>query len=549
MPVRSGPPRALVHAALEALRSDRGERESCAMRVGFVLMDLAERPWTLREGIRRLKEALGGEYYLEPPVRGLSAGLLEDPDPARAEDVHEVRRLLGEPESLRWRVAPLLGNLFLAAFLFLKGRRHQAWMSLKHRARRAPLVQVAEPFRPLTLEAPKAPLAFHGPAWLRTLLEPEGIRAPDGGPALIAVQGRAGRDALRQYEGRRAVWFLDGEPEAVRPDDVVLTLPPAVQPRLQNPYGWWSEDGDRPRWAGEEHLPGDWRDLQDAARGLVRIPGEGLPAWADAAWAAEAGRFAIARDTLRHHALASRVDEARRALGLPTAHEKPLVSVLLATNRPGHAVSALESVRRQRWPDRELVMVLHGPGFDLAALQAATRTLGVPVTLVPADRRHTLGHCYALGARQCAGRYVAIMDDDNWFGARYLEDAVLWMETSGAMVGGKYTMPVFFEEDRSLHLILRDREFRRMQPSSAQAVFRRELLEVLPWRAAAAAADTWFFEDCLRLGVPMATFDRFNFAYCRGARRHSYEVSQQDLLRTYRALALGRPARPGDVDL
>lgn len=47
----------------------------------------------------------------------------------------------------------------------------------------------------------------------------------------------------------------------------------------------------------------------------------------------------------------------------------------------------------------------------------------------------------------------------------------------------------------------------------------------------------------------MCTFDRYNFAYCRGPRRHTYEVAPEELLRTYKAVALGQPARPGDCDL
>lgn len=567
--LRPGPPRALVQGALEALRHDRRERNSCAVRVGFVLVDLLERPWTFRDGIRRLKEALGGEYYLDPPETPLTPEDLEDPQPAPPEDVLEIHRLLEEPGSLRWRLAPLLGNAFMTAFLLWKRKRRQAWTFLKPATRRAPLTSCPEPFVPLPVHPHPAPaLAFAGPEWLRTLVGLPDAR-PEGGPLLIAVQGRAGREALRTYAGPRAVWLVDGHVEPsleLRPDDVLFVadprlqrglerparwLPPAVNPHLQNPWGWWHEAEERPHWPGEERLPVAWRPVQDAARGAVP-PGEapGMPRWADEAWETEADRFLRMRETLRHDTLAHRLDEVQAALGLPpTDRELPLVSLLISTNRPDRAVSALESVRRQRYPRRELVMVLHGPGFDVPGLRRAAATLEIPFEVVQADARQTLGHCYGLGARRCRGRYVAIMDDDNWFGARYLEDAVLWMECSGAMVGGKYTMPVFLEEDASLHLILRDREFRRMQPSSAQAIFRREVLEVLPFRAAAAAADTWFFEDCLRLGIPLATFDRFNFAYCRGPRRHSYEIRSEDLLATYKALPLGRSAHPSDCDL
>lgn len=560
----------MVRAALETLRRRREGELTLAHAIGFLLMEPVERRTDLRHLLGRLKRLLRGDYPVDGSAGMLSADL-EDPEAASREEIRDVQRLLEEPHSLRWRLAALLGNLFMTCVMVvIYGDRWRGWRAAGKSGRRPPLARLEQPFVPLAAPPePPPPLGFTGPDWLVRLMEAEGLAAANGGPVLVAVSGDAGRDALRELRGPRAVWLLDGPPDAelgrlLRRDDRVFVadaswraalgraaavLPPAVQPRLQNPFGrWYTSDAWSPPVTG---LPEPWARQQEVAAGRApRHETFEVPRWADEAWRVEAERFVQMRRTLREETLAHRLAAVRGALGLPTGGgEAPLVSVLLSTNRPERAIAALESIRRQRWPHRELVMVLHGPGFDLPPLERALEGLELPFRVVRVPAERSLGYCYQVGARECRGRYVAIMDDDNWFGPRYVEDAVLWMESSGALVGGKFTLPVFFEENAALHLILRGREFRRMQPSSAQAVFRRELLELLPWRDMAAGADTHYFDDCIRMGVPMVTFDRYNFAYCRGPRRHTYEVSQEELLRIYKGLPLGCPAQPSDCDV
>ena len=78
---------------------------------------------------------------------------------------------------------------------------------------------------------------------------------------------------------------------------------------------------------------------------------------------------------------------------------------------------------RQAHGDRELVLVLHGLDADHAGLKARAAEAGVDnLVVVEADASLTLGACMNLGVDAASGRYVAKMDDDNFYGAHFLGD-------------------------------------------------------------------------------------------------------------------------------
>ena len=77
----------------------------------------------------------------------------------------------------------------------------------------------------------------------------------------------------------------------------------------------------------------------------------------------EAFSVAMRRSALRDHSLRARI---RQLLAATTLCGPPLpsVSILLATRRPERLTAAIDSVACQKYPCVELVLALHGDGFD-----------------------------------------------------------------------------------------------------------------------------------------------------------------------------------------
>ena len=113
------------------------------------------------------------------------------------------------------------------------------------------------------------------------------------------------------------------------------------------------------------------------------------------------------------------------------------ISVLLATMRHELVLDAVEMIARQDVPSAQLVVGLHGDGFD-ASVDRAIRDRfpgDVVVRRLPADM--VLGGVLQALVDASDGEIVTKWDDDDWYGTSHLTDLVLALGYSGAEMVGK----------------------------------------------------------------------------------------------------------------
>ena len=153
----------------------------------------------------------------------------------------------------------------------------------------------------------------------------------------------------------------------------------------------------------------DPRDLDPAAREVLGARMRRAALWRHSTWA-----------------------RARRA----GEREFPRVSILLATRRPGFLPWALANLARQTYPNRELVLGLHGDDFP--GVEARLAEFPGPARVVRAPRDQPLGAVLNALAEAARGPLLAKMDDDDLYGPDHLRDLVLAREYSGAALVGKW---------------------------------------------------------------------------------------------------------------
>ena len=142
------------------------------------------------------------------------------------------------------------------------------------------------------------------------------------------------------------------------------------------------------------------------------------------------------RIALREHTLAARA----RALCAAADHAPPplpTVSVLVATRRPALLARAVRSVAKQDYPALELVLGLHGRGFDGDMVDRAAGGCRAPVRVVRVGAARPLGAVLNAAAAAATGSLVTKMDDDDLYDAHHVWDLVLAHQYSGAMLVGK----------------------------------------------------------------------------------------------------------------
>ncbi|MEV8633068.1 glycosyltransferase [Streptosporangium sp. NPDC051023] len=152
----------------------------------------------------------------------------------------------------------------------------------------------------------------------------------------------------------------------------------------------------------------------------------------------------LRRCALDLHGVAGRWRRIAAASGLrPRAPQT--VSVLLCTRRPDMVGFALEQVGRQRGPEVEVILTLHGFPADHPDAAAALSAYRGAITVIEADSRLVFGDALNQAAERASGAYLTKMDDDDWYGPDHLSDLLLAQRYSSADLVGSAPEFVYLE--------------------------------------------------------------------------------------------------------
>ncbi len=188
--------------------------------------------------------------------------------------------------------------------------------------------------------------------------------------------------------------------------------------------------------------------------------------------------------------------------------DAPLVSVALTTrDRPRFLTTALACYQHQTYPRRELIVVDDGDRFpaDAPAIEAA----GGRLIRLPAGA--PLGAKLNRGLQEARGWLCQKMDDDDWYGPRFLETMVAAVLESRA----KLCRPAVAFLPSFLFFEVARWELRRSVGNNipgATLLFAREDWEQRPFRALNQDEDIWFLLDQQRNGavaLPVPALEHF----------------------------------------
>ena len=225
-------------------------------------------------------------------------------------------------------------------------------------------------------------------------------------------------------------------------------------------------------------------------------------------------RFVHENHTYRH-----RMGEVFRRVGLESlVPEQPSVSVLMPTMRPENVSRCLENFSKQVYPQKELILILNNAEFDLDAIRKEAE--GIPnVQALYVDGGTTLGDCLNRGLEAASGQYVAKMDDDDYYGERYLSDSVLAASFSDAEVVGKGSFYMYFEDTDTTALaeVAREHTFTHFVTGGTMFI-RSDVARRFPFDAISLREDTNFLHAVAQAGCRIYAADRFNFIRVRTER-------------------------------
>ncbi len=252
------------------------------------------------------------------------------------------------------------------------------------------------------------------------------------------------------------------------------------------------------------------------------------------------------RAVLSGHTAGHRVRTILQATTIEAPVRRRSVSAIVPTNRTHEIDNILANLGRQSHDDVELVLVLHGLDVSKEEMGARAADAGIAhLTMVCADAALTLGSCMNLGVEAASGAYIAKMDDDNFYGERYLTDLVHAFDYTSAGIVGKWCHYVWLQATGAVVLRYPDSEHtveRRVQGGSM--MFDAEVLRGIGFSDIPRAVDSDILDRATKEGVQIYSADRFNFVSIRGSDRHAHTWTVQDstfMTKTGRLVFYGDP--------
>lgn len=251
--------------------------------------------------------------------------------------------------------------------------------------------------------------------------------------------------------------------------------------------------------------------------------------------------LAAGRAARAGHTFVDRVSSISRLAGLVDApRSTPLgvcgdrgVSAVVSTNRSHELTTIAANISRQVETQRgnvQLVLVLHGLDDRPAEVEAMLRDSGVDDVVVRQARADlTLGACLNLGVDAADGRYVAKVDDDNYYGRHYLTDLVDAFATSGAQVVGKWCHYTWLRSTGAVVLRFPKDEHRYTRLVQGGSILvEGEVMRRLRFSDLPRAVDTDLLDRVQAAGMRTYSADRFGFVSIRGTDRHAHTWTIED---------------------
>lgn len=180
-------------------------------------------------------------------------------------------------------------------------------------------------------------------------------------------------------------------------------------------------------------------------------------------------RERIAQATWRHvltrHTLSLRLAVICQRIGVAYAYdENPKCTLVAPTFRANLIGRMVEQYDRQRYPNKELVIVFNGNLRDMPDLTPLCKLRDdIKVVRVPSELH--AGPCMNLGIQAASGEFVFRFDDDDHYGENYVFDNMLYRKCLDYAIGGKvFRYFTYKTEKKGVRIFDRKRsslEFRR----------------------------------------------------------------------------------------
>lgn len=216
------------------------------------------------------------------------------------------------------------------------------------------------------------------------------------------------------------------------------------------------------------------------------------------------------------------------------------VTAIAMTKRPDRIGPVLETLRRMDIVGFRAFVATHGFGVSDEHRRVGEEALGDRIRFFEMPEAWPLGRCLNALVEETTTEAWAKIDDDDYYGPLYMEEAMLELERTGAAMVGKLTYHLYDAALDRTYLLQSGNEYRftRYVPG-ATFVARRHTWEEVRFPHRRARVDSIFMRGVSGLGMPVYSTSRFEFAVGRSGEEHTWHVDEAHYAAKGRAVGDG----------
>lgn len=214
------------------------------------------------------------------------------------------------------------------------------------------------------------------------------------------------------------------------------------------------------------------------------------------------------------------------------------VSVIAVTRRFEYMEKLFDNYDRQNYDNKELVIVLNDNTMDIDKYKEKAQQYK-NVRVEKLDENATLGQCRDFAIKQTKFDYIAIFDDDDYYGPNYLKHSIGTFNEVDTDIVGKASFYTYFEKSKTLtifHHNYTNQENKYVNHvADPSMIFKRKVFEKIKnYPNTYTDPDAIFQGHSLRHGFKIYSTDRFNFVLHRHPnpfKQHTWKIEEKDLLK------------------
>jgi len=244
------------------------------------------------------------------------------------------------------------------------------------------------------------------------------------------------------------------------------------------------------------------------------------------------------REVMTKHTYKHRAQQIKKIIGIADEHRSPMISIIMASNRPHLIDRITENILRQDYPNLEIAIVIQGYSEaqeqQLRTVLQQTASNLKRFVIIRDDSNTSLGVRLNMAVEATSGEYVAKMDDDDFYFKKYLSDLIIPFSFGDYGLVGKKEIFIYLEgEDKTYSRFKGERHKATDFVAGPTFLAKREVLLEQGFANLNQGEDSTLLKNVRALGYKVYAADPFNFVQFRSASHtnHTWQVKDDFFLK------------------